>query len=691
MNCFKKKTTGFVSDFDRLIPIGLRVLTVWLLLLAALSGAPVQAARVESISLLEDERSIFLNLRSDGKISNFKTNLMSGNVYVIDIAGLVIPESEIKYVRKEPLEFIKVWQYDAARRVARMMLKLTRQARVDLKVNDLGDELKISVSKELVSTIYTSYPASSSDNGDSMMSGASGKGGRDTSMSGSENRSSDSGEFETAARPSLFDPVHTLGGQVSPVTRVNIDVPAARGTTMYNAGFTGGMAEGAGGTSSSVDSGKGQKKITFKFVEYEIAHILEFLSDVLDATILIDKSVSDGVRKKKISLYIKNLGIRDALNLVLETNGLAYKKFDEMTYIVMTQDEFETEKKRIEKVYRLVNAKPQDLLKIITASKALADKLSIENITFDDRTNSIVAYETPARIALLDKIIPKLDQKEKQVQIDMKLVEISKKAGKHLGIIFDDAFTITNVADFPSRVPVSATLSALLNSNKAKVLASPRIRAVHNKQASITIGETIPVPYFDLLNSTSGSNTNNSNGNNNNRSTGIIGGMLGSSTSGAGAGSTNLESYGYAAVKKFKDVPVGIILNVSPFVHNDSEVTLDLNIEVSSVVDITPEGQVHKETRNTKSIVRIDDGETAVLGGIIRDSERNRKVKVPFLGDIPGLGRLFQHHINDVESTEMIMFITPHLVNLDEDDIHDRGLRTDMASELFGKDSTGRF
>lgn len=622
MTLFKRRSKIMVHVKVRSILGFIVSLVLCLLFVFFFFSFPSHAARVESISLLEDDRNIYLNLRSDGKISNFKTSMMSGNVYVVDIAGLVIPESEIKYVRKEPLEFIKVWQYDAARRVARLMLKLTRQARVDLKVNDIGDELKIAVSKEMAG----STPAVAAGSTD----------------------------FDTG--PSLFDSASALGGQLSPVTRVNLEVP--------------------------VFSGGGQKRITFKFVEYELAHILEFLSDVLDSTILIDKCVHDNIRKKKISVYIKNLGIRDALNLVLETNGLAYRKFDEMTYIVMTQEEFETEKKRIEKVYRLVNAKPQDILKVITSSKALADKLSIQNITFDDRTNSIVAYETPARIALLDKIIPKLDQKEKQVQIDMKLVEISKKAGKNFGILFDDAFTITNISDFPSRVPVSATLSAMLNSNKARILASPRIRAVHNKKASITIGETIPVPYFNLLNSAPASSSGNiQNGK-------IIGGNSGGST---GGGATNLESFGYAAVKQYKDVPVGIILNVSPFIHNDREVTLDLNIEVSSVVDITAEGQVHKETRNTKSTVRIDDGETAVLGGIIRDSERSRKVKVPFLGDIPGLGRLFQHNINNIESTEMIMFITPHLVNLDEDDLFERDLRADAVTDIIDKETEGRF
>ncbi|PKK88842.1 MAG: hypothetical protein CVV64_17005 [Candidatus Wallbacteria bacterium HGW-Wallbacteria-1] len=628
LNCRNPYPSGFLA---------LLILLVFTILPGICSGL---GSRIDSISLTEDGKDIYINIRVEPSISNFKANLLTGNVYVVDIENTVIPESEIKYVNREPLEFIKVWQFDPSGKVARLMLKLTREADVNLRVGEGGRDLKIAVSKEIVSTIYSS---------------------RDGNKTVGSNNS-DPADFRTLQGGSVFDLAQGVVGQ----TASGVAHP---GTVSSLPGGPVAPGSASGKTISALGAAElaksDQKKVTFKFTEYELYNVLEFMSDILGATILIDSSIKVDMRQKKISVYVKDLGVTDALKLVLETNGLSYRKFNDNTYIVMTDEKFEEEKRRVEKIYRLTNAKPDYVIQVLAKSKSLNARMNIQNISADDRSNSLVVYETPETIAMLDKLIPKLDRKEKQVQIDMKLVEVSRKAGEQMGIRFDDTFTITNVADFPSRIPVAATLSALLNNNKAKVLASPKIRALHDKAASIKIGETIPVPYYELVNSTSNQSGSNQSGigqnnigqinNTNNNNISANGGVI-------------TESSGFAAVRNYKDIDVGIILDVKPFIHSDNEITLDLKIEVSSVVDITQEGQVHKEKRETKSYVRIDDGETAVIGGIIKDNERNRVVKVPFLGEIPGLGRLFQHHITDMESSEMVMFITPHLVNLDPED-----------------------
>jgi type II secretory pathway component GspD/PulD (secretin) len=590
------------------------------------------------MSMVEDARNLYLIIRSHDSLANFKTNLLSENVFVVDIANTVIPESELKYIKREPLDFIKVWQYDEVRLITRVMLKLTRQADVNLKVNDLGNELRIAVSKEMVSTIFNSVAKKDTQLSDVQNSAVSASGTLN-SHPGAWNTVNSSPEFSKYRVQPFGDPVNAVRqmskDKYSQNTTYKIDDPWAR----------------------TVED---EKKVTFKFTEYEISSILEFLSDALESTILIDNSVGKELRNKKISVFVKDLGIKNALKLVLDTNGLAYKKFNENTYIVVTKDKADEDKLRVERVFQLINAKPDEVISIIKKSKGLAKKINVENLSIDKRTNSLLAFDTPEKIEMLTKVIGQLDRKEKQVQIDMKLVEISRTTGKQLGIRYDDTVTITNISDMPSRIPLSATLSALSEQNKAKVLASPRIRALHQKSASIKIGETIPVPYYELLNTTSGNNNDNNNG------------VLGYNYNNTGSSNNGrvdaYDSEGYAVVKNFKDIDVGILLNVTPFIHDDNEVTLNLDVEVSSVVDITQEGQVHKQKRETKTTVRVGDGETAVLGGMIRDNERNRKVDVPFLGSIPGLGKLFQHHIKDVESTEMIMFITPHLVNVDDND-----------------------
>lgn len=598
---------------------------------------PIFAGKLDSMSMVEDERNMYLIIRSHDSLANFKTNLLSENVFVVDLANTIIPESEIKYIKRDPLDFIKVWQYDKVRLVTRIMLKLTRQADVNLKVNDLGNELRIAVSKEMVSTIFNSVSKNAST--------------KDYSSDRSEyvfdnsSLNAHPGSYEDKRQTPEFSKyrVRPFGDPVNAVRKMAKDKYSEKANYSLNDPW--------------VKSNENEKKVTFKFTEFKISSILEFLSDALDSTILIDNSVDFKLRNKEISIFVKDLSIKNALKLVLDTNGLAYKKFNGNTYIVITKDKANEDKQRVEKVFQLINAKPEEVIKIISTSKGLAKEINVENLSIDSRTNSLLAYDTFEKIEMLTKVIGELDRKEKQVQIDMKLVEISRSSGEQLGVRYDDTLTITNISDIPSRLPITATLSALSEQNKAKVLASPRIRALHQKNASIKIGETIPVPYYELLNT---SNDNFNNGSNSSRNY----------TYNNTSNTNSVDAYnseGYAVIKNYKDIDVGILLNVKPFIHDDNEITLELDIEVSSVVDITQDGQVHKQKKETKTTVRVGDGETAVLGGMISDNERNRKIDVPFLGSIPVLGKLFQHHIKDVESTEMIMFITPHLVNIEEE------------------------
>ncbi|HPG58990.1 MAG TPA: hypothetical protein PKW98_14315 [Candidatus Wallbacteria bacterium] len=106
-------------------------------------------------------------------------------------------------------------------------------------------------------------------------------------------------------------------------------------------------------------------------------------------------------------------------------------------------------------------------------------------------------------------------------------------------------------------------------------------------------------------------------------------------------------------------------LNIKPQIHSDTEVTIDLNIEVSSLLDVTDDGQIHRGTRKTDTIVRLKDNNTAVFGGIIKQDERTETIKVPLLGDIPRLGRLSSHVSKTRVDTELIMLITPHITPFD--------------------------
>ena len=123
--------------------------------------------------------------------------------------------------------------------------------------------------------------------------------------------------------------------------------------------------------------------------------------------------------------------------------------------------------------------------------------------------------------------------------------------------------------------------------------------------------------------------------------------------------------------KEYRDVLVGISLDVTPEISRDNEISLELNTSVNSVLDINQDGQIHKSERKTNTFVRVKDGETVVLGGLINQSESTNKQSPSILNKVPLLRTLLTNAKFDTKDSEMIILVTPHLVNLDKYDTPD--------------------
>ena len=344
--------------------------------------------------------------------------------------------------------------------------------------------------------------------------------------------------------------------------------------------------------------------------------------------------------------------------------------------------------KKIKKVFSFKNSDPNDIITLINRSQDLKNIFRTANFSIDARTNSLLVYDTPKNIKTLEELIVKIDRGVRQVDIEVKLVEVQRDGLSRLGIKTATAIGFSDITKKLKVENINATMEFLENQNKAKVLASPRLLVVNNKTASTLIGEEIPVPYYDYVMASNGATyfpTNNSvytQSNNNNGS--------GYGTYGSGYGGTNvnntsvlnpltylqntsstnqaqniISNVAYLPIKRYKMEDIGIKLNIKPQIHSDTEVTIDLNMDVSSLLSVTDDGQIHRGTRKTNTVVRLKDNNTAVFGGIIKQEERNSTIKVPLLGDIPRLGRLFSHVTKTRVDTELIMLITPHITPFD--------------------------
>ncbi len=373
------------------------------------------------------------------------------------------------------------------------------------------------------------------------------------------------------------------------------------------------------------DSGRMARELLFR--DLSLKDALQTLSKMMNVNLIIHESVED----KTVNFYVENLNLDELLDLLITTNGLVKKLHNDNTFVILAKDSAGDFGQKQYRTFKLVNAKPKEVVDMVTSSKALSEKINTENFAVNERINTLSVYDTVENLNLLSKVIDSIDEKVKQAVIEVKLVEINRQSLKTLGITLDDfKINVADIGRLPSNYALPATLDFLEQEQKAKVLASPKIRALHGKKASINIGEVIPVPYYRYENA---SNT-----------------YLG---------------YAPQVYKEYRDVQVGIRLEVTPEITRDNEISMELNTTVDSVLDINEDGQIHRSERKTDTYVRIKNGETVVLGGLINHQDSDTKKSPSIINKVPLLKSLLSHTKYTAQNSEMIMLVTPRLVNLD--------------------------
>ncbi len=380
--------------------------------------------------------------------------------------------------------------------------------------------------------------------------------------------------------------------------------------------------------SFNTDSSRMARELLFK--DLSLKDALQTLSKMMNINLIIHESVED----KKVNFYVENLSLDELLDLLIETNGLVKKPHNDNTYIICDKESAGDFGKKQYRTFKLVNSKPEEIINMIKSSKSLSERIDTENFSVNDRINSISVYDVPENISLIEKIIDSVDEKLKQAVIEVKLVEINRTGLKQLGIKLDNySMNVADIGHLPSNYALPATLDFLEQESKAKVLASPKIRAVHGKKASINIGKVIPVPYYKYENA-----------------------------------SNSYLGYIPQVYKEYRDVQVGIRLEVTPEISRDNEISMELNTTVDSVLEINDDGQITKSERNTNTYVRVKNGETVVMGGLINENGSETKTSPSLINKIPLLKTLTTHGKTETNSSEMIMLVTPRLVNLDDAD-----------------------
>ena len=354
--------------------------------------------------------------------------------------------------------------------------------------------------------------------------------------------------------------------------------------------------------------------------------------------------------KGKVTVVLKDVTVDEALNAILNVNGYIFTRRGNLIYI--------TPGPGIEGVDVTTVNIP---LKYLTASeasaliqKAISSKGDIRN---DEATNSLVVTDFSASIEKVKKVLQEVDIPPIQVLIEAKLVDITEKDFQNFGLTYtldykptgaikglfgtkssaQQELTAGQTLPGPSSnlsggqlksaitfkgLTGSVTLDALLQNQKAHLLASPSIATLSGKEARIIIGERFP--YLEKEQTTTGT----------------------------------------TATTKFVDI--GTTLRVTPRVSPDGWITMYVHPEVSSL-SATLDAGPRIATREADATIRVRDGQTIIIGGLIKREDNKTRGRIPILSHIPVLGWLFKNASTDLTSTESVVFITPHISRTPEE------------------------
>jgi general secretion pathway protein D len=385
-------------------------------------------------------------------------------------------------------------------------------------------------------------------------------------------------------------------------------------------------------------------KVTLQFRDAPTKMVFEVLARQTGINFVLDKDVKSD---SKTTIFVQEVPIEDAIDLVLDQNTLARQILSSNMVLIYpnTPAKQKDYEEQIVHTFYLTNAVPKDV------EGMLKSMLGAKTLFVDERTGVVVMRDTPDAVRMAEKLVASIDVPEPEVLISVEVLEIARSKLLNLGITPPGSFTAsaTSVAGAAGAAAtggasglvlsdlshqsantigissVSITANALQTVGNTNTLASPRIRARNKEKAKILIGSRVPVI----------------------------------------TSSTALLTSGTASSSSVQYLDVGLTLEVQPTVYQDGDVAIKIGLEVSSITNTVVVGGTQAYTigtRNANTLIRLKDGETQILAGLIQDSDTRNSAGIPGLSQIPIVGRLFGSHNTDREKSEIVLSITPHII-----------------------------
>lgn len=405
------------------------------------------------------------------------------------------------------------------------------------------------------------------------------------------------------------------------------------------------------------------KKISLDAQDASISSIITTMARLSDCNIVLamgttEQKGDDTKEEQKITISMKDVPVEQALALVVKSIGLSYRLIGERTFIVGDKDRIEEEVG--ERSY-IINLNYVDVEKVVAALEIMPGR-AVPIIG----QNAILLRANPETFTEINNKIEEIDVPQQQIEIRARLIEISISEAEKYGIdwsklnqlttiLAEDPMSTTGAGlpyNFNDETGATAygdlsplgelpedqyfqkmgdldesfnfsrqlyafdvTIDWLLENNAAQLLTDTRVTALNGEEAEIHIGEIVPFVVED-----------------------------------------NDKQI------QVEREEVGIKLHIKPNVNKDGQITAKIEPEVSSVLELVGGYVPRTKVRKITSTVIVPDGKKIIVGGLLNSNIVTTTNKVPLLGDIPFIGKLFQHKVNNVENTDLIIEITPHVV-----------------------------
>lgn len=369
--------------------------------------------------------------------------------------------------------------------------------------------------------------------------------------------------------------------------------------------------------------------VTMEFRDVSIKTIFQSLAHTTNINFVLDKDIPS---EQKATIYVKSMAFNDALDLLLQSNQLEKKVLSEHSVMIYVNDVLHQREYKDLSVrsYTLDYADAKQMTTI------LRSMLNLRTIETDARLNTLLIKDSPEILQLAEKIIYAQDKPDAEVMLELQVMEVKRSYLQRLGVQTPNGLTVPVPASGVLTVKDlnNVTSNALVvngipglvfntTNGDANLLANPRIRVKNKDVAKIHIGEKVPVFTSNVA------------------STGV-----------------SSETIQY--------IDAGLKLEVEPSVSSNEDITIKINLNVGSIGDkvtSTAGGQAFRVgTRFTSTQLRLHDGETQVLAGLIDDQDRKNVSGIPGLSSLPIIGRLFSNHTDDKSKTEIILTVTPHII-----------------------------